>query len=353
MTSGHEELIIDVEELREVARRLLSDKVDRRAGWEGRSGAAEALEEEISALGWYQLNAPAAQGGLGQRFDVLPAVYEEIGRSLAPIWPSHTMAAIDALKNEGSSEAEALIADAIEQAWRVSVVWLGAGQSLNSATLPMVGGAPEATHFLFAGADGRATLVPRKASGLRVVAVKTWDLGRSWGAIECSGVSETIIELHSAHAMAAMRAHSELALAWDSLGGASQCLSETVDYMLGRQQFGRPIASFQALKHRAADHKVAIDLARALAVHASECFAARTSDWSVLATQARLLACEAYASMAEDCVQLFGGVGFTWEYNSHLFLKRALVNQIIGGSPDALRDRVAPDVCKAALATQA
>jgi alkylation response protein AidB-like acyl-CoA dehydrogenase len=72
----------------------------------------------------------------------------------------------------------------------------------------------------------------------------------------------------------------------------------------------------------------------------------------VLAAQARILACEAYASMAEDSVQLFGGVGFTWEYNPHLFLKRALVNQILGGSPDELRDRIVGDVCQRAMAAR-
>jgi len=148
-----------------------------------------------------------------------------------------------------------------------------------------------------------------------------------------------------------LRAHGELALAWDSVGGATQSLAETVEYMLGRQQFGRPIASFQALKHRAADHKVAIELARSLAGHASRVFAVRGEGWQVLAAQARILACEAYAEQL-DRVLSHGGVGFTWEYNPHLFLKRALMNQIIGGAPNDLRDRIAGEVCRLALSSQ-
>jgi alkylation response protein AidB-like acyl-CoA dehydrogenase len=353
MSSVEDELRLDAEELREAARRLLADKVDRRAGWEGREAVAAALDQEIGALGWYQLNAPEAQGGLGQSFDVLTPIYEELGRSLAPIWLSGTLATIDALRQEGTGEAEVVLAAALENCWRICIVWLQAGQSLASASVPMVAGAPEATHILFAAEDGTVALVARDAMGLRVTPVDTWDRGRSWAAVDCTGVSETIIKLQDVQVLAVLRAHSELALAWDSLGGAAQCLAETVDYMLGRHQFGRPIASFQALKHRVADHKVAIDLARALAVHASAQFADRKAEWSVLATQARLLAGEAYAAMAEDSVQLFGGVGFTWEYSPHLFLKRALVNQILGGSPEELRDKVAVEVCQKAFTTVA
>ena len=172
------------------------------------------------------------------------------------------------------------------------------------------------------------------------------------GEVEVVGLADGIGSIDAALVLPVLRAHLELALAWDSVGGAGQCLTETVEYMLGRQQFGRPIASFQALKHRAADHKVAIELARSLAGRASGLFADRAEGWSAIAAQARILACDAYAAMAEDAIQMFGGVGFTWEYNPHLFLKRALVNRIIGGSPDAVRDRIADEVCSRALGTR-
>lgn len=352
MTSTIDEMRIDPEELRDVAVRLLADKVDRRAGWEGRSEPALDIEAAISELGWYQLNAPEGQGGLGQRFDVLAPIYEELGRSLAPVWLSSTMATVDALQTEGTSTAEAMITELVEQGWRIAVAWLEPCQNMTTVALPMVAGAPEATHFLFVGEGALPVLVARDAPGLTITEVKTWDLGRSWGAVACQGVSDAIYRFETAEASAVLLAHSQLALAWDSVGGAAQCLAETVEYMLGRQQFGRPIASFQALKHRAADHKVAIELARSLVVHATAMFSQRSGGWSTLATQARLLACEAYAAMAEDCIQLFGGVGFTWEYSAHLFLKRALTNQILGGSPDQLRDRVIGSICRQALTAQ-
>lgn len=353
MTSATDAMRIDPEEMRDAARRLLADKVDRRAGWEGRPDAGKALEADMGELGWFQLTAPEAQGGLGQPFDVLAPIYEEMGKSLAPVWLSSTMAAIDALNAAGTADAAEAITAVFEQGWRIAPLILPSGQSLARASLPMVPGVPGATHLLVVEeAGGAGALVAATASGVTLAEVETWDLGRAYGSVVLSEVGDVACRLDAAQVLPVLRAHGELALAWDSIGGAAQCLAETVEYMLGRQQFGRAIASFQALKHRAADHKVAIELARSLVVRASDVFAVRGEDWQVLATQARILACEAYAAMAEDSIQLFGGVGFTWEYNPHLFLKRALVNQIIGGSPDELRDRVAADVCRRAMASR-
>jgi alkylation response protein AidB-like acyl-CoA dehydrogenase len=344
---------IDPEEMRDAAQRLLAARWDRRAAWDGKGNPRPALESEMSEQGWYQLTIPSDQGGLGQDFSALAPIYDEMGKSLAGVWLAGTMAAADALAAAGSAEALAAVAAIVEQGWRVAPIVLDAGQSLAKARIPMAIGAGDATHLLLIEESGKAVLVAASAPGVSVKAVETWDLGRSYGEVGLSNVGEAICNADAAALLPVLRAHSELALAWDSIGGAAQCLVETVEYMLGRQQFGRPIASFQALKHRAADHKVAIELARSLVVHASNVFAARSEGWAALATQARILAGEAYVAMAEDSVQLYGGVGFTWEYSPHLFLKRALVNRIIGGDPDVLRDRVAPEVFRKAMSSQA
>lgn len=352
MTSSTEEIRINPGEMRDAAQRFLANKVDRRAAWEGRPGAGKTLEAAMRELGWYQLTAAEAQGGLGQRFDVLAPIYEELGKSLAPIWLRGTMAAIDGLMADGSDQANAAISAIIEQSGSVAIAVLQQGQSLSTARLPMVAGAPGASHLLIVEPNCAATLVAADGPGVSISEVQTWDQGRSYGEVTLSNVTVWNCRIDEAGALAVLCAHAELALAWDSIGGAAQCLSETVEYMLGRQQFGRPIASFQALKHRAADHKVAIELARALVMQASDVFTRRGPGWAVLAAQARILACEVFAALAEDSVQLFGGVGFTWEYSTHLFLKRALANQIIDGSPDDHRDRVVAEVCQTALSVR-
>jgi len=341
---------IDPEELRDAARRLLDDKVDRRAPWEGRDNGRAELESAMTELGWYLLTIPEAIGGLGQHFETLAPIYEEAGGALSPLWPAGTMAAIDVLAADGSHEARAVLQAIAEEGHRVATVILPAGASMKSARVAMVPGADLATHLLLIPQSEEASrLVPADAAGVSIQTVETWDRSRSFADVVLNDISGDAISIGSREALALAQAHGELALAWDCVGAAAQCLTETVDYMLGRQQFGRPIASFQALKHRAADHKVALELSRALARHASAVYARKGNGWAELATQARLLATGAFRGIAEDAVQLHGGVGFTWEYSCHLFLKRALVNEMIDGAPEALSDRIADTVMQKAI----
>ncbi|WP_068088931.1 acyl-CoA dehydrogenase family protein [Novosphingobium rosa] len=346
MTVLDSETRIDPEEIRETAQRFLANKVERRAAWEGKDAGCAALEAEMAELGWYLLIVPEAQGGLGQSFEALAPIYEEMGRALAPSWLAGTMAAIDVLATGGHAEA---LSDLVGQGWRIATIVLPAGQTPDHAQVRIVGGADRATHLLLIAADGSAArLIPADAVGVSLVPVETWDRGRAYAALSVEG-EQGSLAVDGSLALAVAQAHGDLALAWDSIGAASQCLSETIDYMLGRQQFGRPIASFQALKHRAADHKVALELARALARHASSAFARRSEGWAVLAAQSRILAVEAFRAIGEDAVQMHGGVGFTWEYNCHLFLKRALVNEVMDGTPDQIRDRIAAQVAAQAM----
>jgi alkylation response protein AidB-like acyl-CoA dehydrogenase len=349
---------IDPEELRDAARRLLADKVDRRAPWEERDARSPELhraelESAMTELGWYLLTIPEAMGGLGQSFDALAPIYEEAGRALSPLWPAGTMAAIDVLAADGTQEAQAVLQAIAEEGRRVATVILPAGASMQSARVAMVPGADLATHLLLIPESGDACqLVAADAAGVSIEAVDTWDRSRSFADVVLRNASADAMRIALPESLALARAHGELALAWDCVGAAAQCLTETVDYMLGRQQFGRSIASFQALKHRAADHKVALELARSLATHASAVYARKGNGWAELATQARLLATSAFRGIAEDAVQLHGGVGFTWEYSCHLFLKRALVNEMIDGAPEALNDRIAETVMQKAMSAR-
>lgn len=348
---------IDPEELRDAARRLLADKVDRRGPWEESNAQSHGdhraeLENAMTELGWYLLTIPEELGGLGQSFDALAPIYEEAGCALSSLWPAGTMAAIDVLTADGSSEAHAALQAIAEEGHRVATVILPVGASLQSAHLAMVPGADLATHLLLIPENGDpCELVAVDTAGVSIEPVETWDRSRSFADVVLSDVTDTV-RIASPGSLGLARAHAELALAWDCVGAAAQCLTETVDYMLGREQFGRAIASFQALKHRAADHKVALELARSLVTHASAVYARKGSGWAELATQARLLATGAFRAIAEDAVQLHGGVGFTWEYNCHLFLKRALVNEMIDGAPDALNDRIAEKVMQKAMSVR-
>jgi alkylation response protein AidB-like acyl-CoA dehydrogenase len=133
-----------------------------------------------------------------------------------------------------------------------------------------------------------------------------------------------------------------VALAAESLGGAERCLEMATEYAKARVQFGRPIGSFQAIKHKLADMLVAVETARSAAYYAA-CAADSGAD-AELATAAPIAksyCTEAFFACAAESVQIHGGIGFTWEHDAHLFLKRARGSLALLGSPAGDRERVA------------
>ena len=124
-------------------------------------------------------------------------------------------------------------------------------------------------------------------------------------------------------------------LAAEQLGLAQRCLDMTVGYLKERRQFARPIGSFQALKHRLADLWTMITLARAASRYAAACLADGDPDAPVAVALAKSACCEAAVTAAQECVQLHGGIGFTWEHPAHLYLKRAKAASVGFGTPGA------------------
>ena len=132
-----------------------------------------------------------------------------------------------------------------------------------------------------------------------------------------------------------------VAVACDSLGLSEAMLAATVSYAKVRQQFGRPIGSFQAVKHACADMQVAIAVSRQLAAAAVEAVAADRQDASAAAAMAKSYTCSAAVDVVGKAMQLHGGIGYTWESGIHVYLKRAALNRSLFGSPAAHRKRLA------------
>jgi alkylation response protein AidB-like acyl-CoA dehydrogenase len=130
-------------------------------------------------------------------------------------------------------------------------------------------------------------------------------------------------------------------LAAEQLGLAQRCLDLTVAYVKERRQFARPIGSFQAVKHRLADLWTTITLARAASRYAAACLADGDEDAPVAVALAKSACCEAAVTAAQECVQLHGGIGFTWEHPAHLYLKRAKAASVAFGTPGAHRAALA------------
>src|SRR6185312_16463233 len=130
-----------------------------------------------------------------------------------------------------------------------------------------------------------------------------------------------------------------VALAAEQLGAAQRCLDMAVGYAKERIQFGRAIGSFQAIKHRCADMLVSVEGARSAVVHAAG--AADGPDLATAAAVAKMTCSEAFLQAALDNMRIHGGIGFTWEHDAHLYVRRAKATELIFGSPDHHAQRLA------------
>ncbi|MBG6120068.1 MULTISPECIES: acyl-CoA dehydrogenase family protein [unclassified Sphingobium] len=302
------------------------------------SGAAldVALVRTAASLGWYALGVGEEQGGLGLGLAGLCVLYEELGRAPATLPMLPTMVVAEAIAASGDAKVQEawlgrLLAGEVHAAWAHGFnVMLDEGKL--SGTLHVVPDGVQAGLFLIS-MPGGAALVVADAPGLTVTQVGAVDRTRTLATLAFAGVAATPIAVNPDM----LDRHAWLGIASDSIGGAASILERTVEYMKVRTQFGQPIGSFQALKHRVANHKLRLEQAAGIvreAVHVGQ----DDPKAPGLAALAKVMAADAYAAIADDAVQLHGGIGYTWEQDCHIFLKRARLNQMLFGSAEQLLD---------------
>ena len=129
-----------------------------------------------------------------------------------------------------------------------------------------------------------------------------------------------------------------IALANEMVGGAQALLDSAVNYTKMRVQFGRTIGSFQAIKHKCADMLLDVELAKSAAYYAAQAAAADDPEWPALACVAKAAASEMYLRIAVECIQIHGGIGFTWDNDTHLWFKRAKSSEVFLGQPNYHRE---------------
>jgi len=195
-------------------------------------------------------------------------------------------------------------------------------------------------HIFVVTSNTGAWIVPADAAGVAVTALTTMDQTRPYARVALDGtVGEALID--PAAAIAAAHRAGFVTVAAEALGGAQAALDRTVAYAKERVQFGRPIGSFQAYKHRLADMMIEIEQARS-AVYWAACAVDEGSDEAELAVHAaKCFAADTYFMCAGNMIQLHGGIGFTWEHDAHLFFKRARAIQSMLGSGEWHRERIA------------
>ena len=186
-------------------------------------------------------------------------------------------------------------------------------------------------------------LVEAAAPGVHRTPVVSLDMTRQLCEISLDDAEGRPVAVGAAAeaAVNAGLAAGAVVLAAEQLGLAQRCLDLTVAYVRERRQFARPIGSFQAVKHRLADLWTTITLARAASRYAAACLADNDPDAPVAVALAKSACCEAAVLAAQECVQLHGGIGFTWEHPAHLYLKRAKAASLAFGTPGAHRAALA------------
>ena len=365
------------EELRSQARAFLAEhsgsEAVRRA-MASELGFDPGLWKQISAeLGWTALLVPEAYGGLGLGVVELVALAEVMGEALlcAPFFSSVCLGA-QALLVAGSeaqrrehlppiAEGEALATvAALEPNGRFDASGIEAlarragGEFVLSGTKRYVVDGQSADLLVVparregsAGADGVSLfLVPGRAAGVERRALPTQDQTRRLAEVSLRDVRVPAGSLlgEEGRGWPALEKTLDLAaiaLAAEQVGGAQRCLDLSVAYAKQRVQFGRPIGSFQAIQHKCADMMVAVEAARS-GVYWAACVAAEgQGDLAVAASLARCTASEAFFRCAAESIQIHGGVGFTWEYDLHLYFKRARASESLLGDPAFHRERVA------------
>ena len=193
------------------------------------------------------------------------------------------------------------------------------------------------------GVPGALYLVEASAPGVHRTPVVSLDMTRQLCDISLDDAEGRPVAIGAAATAAvnAGLAAGAAVLAAEQLGLAQRCLDLTVAYVKERRQFARPIGSFQALKHRLADLWTAITQARAASRYAAACLADGDPDAPVAVALAKSACCEAAVLAAQECVQMHGGIGFTWEHPAHLYLKRAKAASLTFGTPGAHRAALA------------
>ncbi|WP_395647659.1 acyl-CoA dehydrogenase family protein [Terricaulis sp.] len=337
---------LDLSELRDAVRGALNDRALTIPGEEGRP-VDRQLWTDMAALGWLGLGISAGHGGLGQRFAHLAVLHEELGRKTASVPALSTFTAAGLIAAHGSAALQQRVLPAIAAGEMTAAIADPLRASFEVKAKRVSGGAED---VLFA-ADVDLVLVPIDAGfvalsatdgGVTVANQSIVDLTRRMGRLRLESVNfdkDALIAL-GATERAAFEDELAVAVACDAIGGAQAIFERTVDYLGIREQFGRPIGSFQALKHRAAHWKVQLEAAAALVRQAALALSVKEPA-SALASSAKFYACDLYAAVAEDAIQLHGGIGFTWEHPCHLYLKRAKLNQVLFGSSSAHKERIA------------
>jgi alkylation response protein AidB-like acyl-CoA dehydrogenase len=356
-----------------VLRRFLQEKsppsavrrlMDTDSGWE-----RDSWVELNQQLGLTGVHIPEEYGGQGFGFVELGIVLEEMGRALlcAPYFATTVLAATAIMNAGGTAQQQALLPPiALGETvatlaftepngnWDASGIETtatpdGSGYRLDGTKSFVLDGHTADLIVVAArapgssGEDGLSLFTVRgDAPGLTRRALKVLDPTRKQARLEFSGTPAELLGDLGAGASSLQRTLTQAAacLASEMVGGAERLRESALDYANLRMQFGRPIASFQSMKHKQADMLVDVELAKSAAYAAASAAAEDDPELPAIAALAKACASDAYLQTAIHTIQIHGGIGFTWDNDTHLWFKRAKSSEVFLGDPAWHRERM-------------
>jgi alkylation response protein AidB-like acyl-CoA dehydrogenase len=357
------------QELREAVRRFLTDRAPLprvRELMETDHGTdAEVWRQAGTQLGLQGIAIPEEYGGSGFSFAEQAIVLEELGSALytGPYLASAVLAATallasgdegakrDFLPGIASGETVATLAFTEDDgSWdpdaiRLSAARSGAAWRLDGHKSFVLDGHTAGLILVVAATDSGLSLfaVDAGESGLTRTPLAALDQTRKLARLEFEAVTGRLIGSPGDAAAVLDRVLdvAAIALAAEQLGGAQHALDMAVEYAKIRHQFGRPIGSFQAIKHRCADLLLEVESLRSAVAYAAAAVAADSDEVPVVASLAKAYGSEVYFHVAAENIQIHGGIGFTWEHDAHLFFKRAKSSELFLGDGSYHRERLA------------
>ncbi len=356
------------EQLRQFVRSFLEDKsseaavreqMDTEAGYDG-----AVWSQMAEQLGLQSLIIPEAHGGQGFSFVELGVVLEEMGRALlcAPFFSG--VLATTAIMNSGDDAAQAAHLPGIAAGETIATLafteesgrWdeagitmeasaSGDGHTLSGVKSFVIDGHTANLIIVAArtGAGVSLFAVDGDASGLSREALSTMDQTRKQAKLTFDNTPATLIGTDGGgwDVMSTVLDLGAVALAAEQVGGAQFVLEMAVQYAKDRVQFGRPIGSFQAIKHKCADMLLEVESAKSAAYYGLWCAAEMNDELPSVASLAKSYCSEAYFHAAAENIQIHGGIGFTWEHPAHLYFKRAKSSELMFGDPSYHRELLA------------
>jgi alkylation response protein AidB-like acyl-CoA dehydrogenase len=357
------------EELRSTVRSFLESKSAEEAvreQMETDNGFDGAVWSQMAEqMGLQGLHIPEEFGGSGFGYVELGIVLEEMGRALlcAPFFSSVVLAANtlllsgdDAAKSAhlpGIASGETIATVAFTEPsgkWDESGIEMqasGAGGdfTLTGTKMFVIDGHTANLIIVAARTSAGVSLfvVDGDASGLTRTALSTMDQTRKQAKLEFDNTPATLLGTDGAgwEVLSQMLDLAAVSLSAESVGGAQKVLEMAVDYAKVRVQFGRPIGSFQAIKHKCADMLLEVESAKSAAYYGMWCASEMNDELASVASLAKAYCTEAYFHAAAENIQIHGGIGFTWEHPAHLYFKRAKSSELMFGDPTYHRELLA------------